>query len=398
MPQPAAHTPKVLIIYHDFGSAGPYTVVNRMTHALKARGAEVVVAGPERSMQWEFDSDPKKATITPLSFFSPEQQLMGIIRKQKPDIVIAEHFPFGSKDPLTQYMMKGIAQARKTNPNVQVYGITRDVPFFRPGHEAQDAEWTSTHAAPMVDHILVRGDKSIIDLKEFFTDAQWQRFADKVHYTGFMVPPPQAGKPTKGGGVVVHLGGAEVSYDVDTYRQIMAAIPTLGDALRQAPWHFVVSPFSNKKSQQALLAEFEKLPKDIRSHVTIEPMHADYLAQAQAADMLVVRGGHSLIEALSFGKPVLAIPRQSEQQRRIEGLPAQSLKRLRSIGEYHSADDRAIPMDPNVLRDSLNELYAQRRSMAPECGIRINGHEAAAQGIMDRYQGIETSFEGRAKA
>ena len=397
------HRPKALILFHDFRSGGPVAVVDRLSGALKARGAEVVVSGNLQSMQWEMASDPRKAPILPKLFTPPAKQVKQLIDREKPDILIVEHFPFQDKNPLSTLMADAIRHARAVNPDVVTYGIPRDVPNFRhvarlSGKDPQASpEWASQMAGELVDHVLVRGDERVVDSRQYFTPEQQARFAHKLHHVGYTVPSPVVGAASSGGGVLVHLGGGPLANDLTLYRQLLQTIPHLHEGLQGMKWRFVITPDASKAEVKALEQVIRELPAPIRPHVSLELMHTDYLRQVQAADMVLVRGGISAVEAVSYGKPTVAFPASVEQITRCEGLQ-KATDRLAFLQDWESYHQAETPIDPAELKQTLEETLAWRRVKTPPIGVRIHGHEAMAQGMIDRYHGVESQFDGRAKA
>lgn len=389
--------PKAVIWFDSFGTTGPMAVTDRLAQALEARGVEVVIAGSDRSLMHNFAAQARTEPIRPhFSLFKPQvnqsHDLKKILDKEQPDMFITEHFPFIEKDGLGEDILKAVKYAREKYPKMAIYGVPRDVPV-----SWKDVGWASRAGAEYLDAILVRGDRKVADFDRFLAPEDRTALNGKMHYVGYTIPPKSPTGKNSGGGIVVHLGGGRAEWDLDTYREILRSIPQLPPELQQQEWHFYFADTMHPDTYKALLKEYEALPDALRAHVHAPEDQHGFIGALQAADMVVARGGITAVEAVAYGKPAVLLPLHDEQNIRVEGLTKLAPGRVTVIEGGHPGEKEKVHYDPAALRSGIEAMFAQRRVKAPPSTIAIDGHNAAAQGMLDRMHGIESSFDGRRK-
>lgn len=384
-----SHKPKVLMYSATFGTLGPTTVMDRTAHALKEHGMQVSILGNPLVTEHRYTSHPRRVTLSYEDDNEVEKLARALLR-EKPAVLILEQIPFVLRSS-GRRIMEAVEQVRPQLPGMKVYGLSRDIPYF---NGEIDRQWAA-ETADKLDAILVRGDGDMIDPRQEFSAEQWEHFDGKLHHVGYMVPPLPSTGMNKGGGIVVQLGGGAPNRHQDVMKQVLQTIPQLSPALQQEEWHFYITDYAKKSDFAELNALKDALPDAIGRHIHLHSHSGDYLAHVQKADLVVTRGGMSAVEAVAYGKPAVLIPFASneEQHRRAMALQAKAPGRVEVLDDAVDAVDTGSTQ----LVAALERLYPLRRVTPTLPDIHINGHEHAAQGIVDRLHGIDSDFSGRSK-
>lgn len=157
------------------------------------------------------------------------EELCSIFDTLQPDIILTEAYPFGRR--MVRYELKAmleLAKARKTRPTV--VSSVRDI--LQERKKPERVEETVGLIDDYFDHVLVHSDPAIIQLDETFPLTN--RIADKVSYTGFVVPSGSAEQSAKAFDVIVSAGGGAFG------KELMETAWTVAQQRKEFSWCFAV--------------------------------------------------------------------------------------------------------------------------------------------------------------
>lgn len=236
----------------------------------------------------------------------------------KPDVVVTEHFPFGRRQ-LAEEFLTLIAAAKAANPSALVLASVRDVLVTpRPDRIAEAEQRLSC----LFDGVLVHGDRSFLPL-----EASWPvspALAERLHYTGYMAPPPVPA-PARAGGegageVIVSGGGSAAALPL--FRLCLEAA-RLGDASRR--WRILVG-------KGVAESDFAALRQSASPNVTVERARADFPALLARSALSISQAGYNtVLDLVAAGRPAIVVPfddgAETEQAIRAEAMEKAGLAR-----------------------------------------------------------------------
>jgi predicted glycosyltransferase len=112
-----------------------------------------------------------------------ELKLRGLVQDFRPDVVVAEHFPFGLL--FEREFISLIESAKKLNLSTKIVSSVRDV-VLAPGGGSDDIR-TCQILERLFDLVLVHGDASVIEFSDSFP--RIDSVATPLQYTGYIVRP-----------------------------------------------------------------------------------------------------------------------------------------------------------------------------------------------------------------
>ena len=241
------------------------------------------------------------------------REILAIFNQLKPDIVLTEAFPFGRR--MVRHEMAALLEAvEKRQPKPLVVSSVRDILQERkkPGRVKETCDWIGRH----FDHVLVHSDPQVIRLDSTFPLTG--RIADKLSYTGFVIPPAEWVEAAGTFDVLVSAGGGAFGGD------LMAT--TLLAARQDAGHSWCLSTGTNLTDDQ-----FEKLASHLPSHVAVTRYLPNLAEQMKQARVSVSQCGYNTaMDALAAHRDsacrAVFVPYdtegQSEQLRRAQLLEA----------------------------------------------------------------------------
>lgn len=268
-----------------------------------------------------------------------------------PHVVVVDHAPGGLFRELAPSL--DWLSARLPRPSFAL--LMRDITFSP--EQTRDI-WRNEGAYPYLDSlydaILVYGEQDIFDPISSY--AMSDAAASRTRFCGFLAPrPPQRSEAH----VRAALGVAD---------RKLVAVSSGGGADGGPMLRAFLSGLKAREDDSLLayIVEGPLLPEDERQaarelaaalpHVRLVPFDADYAAVVRAADVVVGMGGYnSVVEAVSFGKRPVIVPRLPgalEQQLRAEGFARIGLAQV-VLSEL---------LSPETLWDAIE---AELRNTAP---------------------------------
>lgn len=190
------------------------------------------------------------------------QKLLEIFDAQSPDAILVEAYPFGRR--MVRHELKALFEAAKKRPDPPlIISSVRDI--LQQRKKPERIEETHNLIIEHFDHILVHSDPSLIELDATFPVTH--ELADKVTYTGFVVPPPHAEANIEEFDVIVSAGGGAFG------RDLMAVALAVAKKRSDLNWCLSVGP-------NGVAEGYTDLPAHIKLVERLEGLSA-HIEQAQ---------------------------------------------------------------------------------------------------------------------
>ena len=283
------------------------------------------------------------------------RRLMELFHGHRPDAVITEMFPFGRRRFRAELLPLLDAARRR---RAAVFCSVRDVLTAKAAPERHREMAALAHTR--FDCVMVHGDRALLPFDATFPETA--RIAGRIHYTGYVAPPPPAGRPAgTAGAVVVSTGGGAVGQRL--LETALAARPL--SRLAEAPWRLLAG--------EALgAAAFARLRARAPAGVTVERARPDFPALLAAAALSISQAGYNTVADLLRARvPTVLVPfaeaRETEQTVRAQALAARGLARV-------VAPER---LSPARLATDVDAAFAA--GPPAESGVRLDGAATAAR-------------------
>lgn len=260
----------------------------------------------------ELDGTP----IDPAFQAKRANRLLDLLRREAPDIVITEQFPFG-RTQLRFELMPLIAAAKALRPRPLIVSSLRDV-VRRSASPQRVAQSVETFAD--FDALLIHADPALVRLEESFP--AWASVAERATYTGYVMEgnSAQVAAGTAGTGeVVVSAGGGAIGGPL-----LKAAIGArhLG-ALSDCTWRLLIGP-------NMPAAERGEIEAARDERLIVEPVRADFPTLLHNATLSISQAGYNtVIETIRHADRAVLVPfgtaRETEQVDRAQALAGRGM-------------------------------------------------------------------------
>lgn len=238
-------------------------------------------------------------------------RLLALYREVRPHALIIEAYPFARRQ-LEFELLPLLDAARRAEPRPLVVSSVRDIVQRK---SARRVAAMAERAERDFDLVLVHGDPAIVPLEASFPAAA--RFADRLHYTGYVASPAAArggpGDPGWGEVVVSAGGGAVGAALLDA---ALAARPLT--RLAATTWRLLAGPNLGA-------ADFARLAGRAPGGVVVERARADFgQLLANCAVSVSQAGYNTATDILAAGARSVLVPfaghGETEQGQRAERL------------------------------------------------------------------------------
>ncbi|HEV7257995.1 MAG TPA: glycosyltransferase [Bosea sp. (in: a-proteobacteria)] len=255
-----------------------------------------------------------------------QASLAGLATSLRPDLVITEHFPFGRRQLAGEFLGL-IAAAKAASPNALVLSSVRDVLVTPRPDRIAEAE---RRLAEQFDGILVHGDRTFLPL-----DLSWpvsRELAGKLHYTGYLAPPPlRMERGNDGEGEIVVSGGGSAAA-LPLFRLCIEAA-RLSTSSRS--WRILVG-------RGVAEADFDGLRQSASPNVTVERVRPDFPALLARCALSISQAGYNtVLDLVAAGRPAIVVPfdegGETEQAVRAEAMQRAGLARCLRLSEGGAA-------------------------------------------------------------
>jgi predicted glycosyltransferase len=282
----------------------------------------------------------------------------------RPDVVIAEHFPFGRRQ-LADEFLGLIAAAKAANPTAIALSSIRDVLVTPRADRIVEAE---RRIAEHFDAVLVHGDAGFLPL-----EASWpvsSELAKVLCYTGYLTGPEEAVSLVENGEIIVSGGGSAASLPLFEI-VIATAWPR-----KDKRWRVLAG-------QGITEAEFARLQGLAPAHVVVERARPDFPALLAGCALSISQAGYNtVLDLVRAGRPAIVVPfdagAETEQAVRAAAMERAGLARcLRLTGDEL--------LTPETLGAAVDALL--REPQASTVTIDRNGAGKVAEIVMQLLAG-----------
>ncbi|MDJ0783018.1 MAG: glycosyltransferase [Desulfosarcinaceae bacterium] len=301
------------------------------------------------------------------------RQLMALMRREAPDLLLIELYPFGRK--AFRFELEPVLNALATGalPPCRVVCSLRDILVEKSDPAAYERRVLKQLAA--FDALLVHGDPAVIPLDETFNAVDQIKIP--VIYTGYVTarPSPEAGAVARarmGLGdadrlVVVSAGGGKVGGPLMTAAVGAFQRLVLKEELR-IHMHLLTGPYGDP-------AALRKEAAAVGERLTIERFSDRFLQLLSAADLSVSMGGYNTTMNLLAARVPRALiwpfGQNREQRLRVE--------RLQRRTPLHLLEDANLT--PHALAARMATLLTS--PPGPSSTVRLDGAETSARWLTD---------------
>nr|WP_217351772.1 glycosyltransferase [Ruegeria sp. HKCCD8929] len=273
-----------------------------------------------------------------------------------PDVLITELYPFGRR-VLAREFQALLQAAHALAPRPLVLSSIRDI--LAPPSKPSRVEQTQAMVTDFYDGVLVHSDPLSTKLETSWPVSE--ALAQKLHYTGYVAPPPAGSHPSQAGDgeVLVSAGGGSVGAPI-----FRAAIEA-ARKITNMRWRLLVGG----RDANARIAELRAHVSD--APVEIEPARPDFRQMLNhAAASVSMCGYNTALDLLQSGVPTVLIPFDDGKEVE-QGLRARSLASLPAIEVLESGD---------LTPDALAHLVERAIAAGPRAGSDLN-FDGAAQSV-----------------
>lgn len=260
--------------------------------------------------------------------------LLAAFREARPDVVIIEAFPFGRRQMRFE-LLPLLDAIEKTYPRPKLMSSVRDIlqENRKPGRDEETVALIRQH----FDAVLVHGDPGFVRLDDTFRLTA--EIADKVRYTGLVVPP-LAPEPSETFDIIASAGGGAVGLDlIRAARDAAAVLPV------HYRWLLVTGPNLPE-------ADFTALLQNAPVNVTLARFRRDFPSLLRGAKVSISQAGYNTVgDLLRTDCRSILIPfvagGETEQTVRAERLKALGLADILpeeglTAGDVASAVEKAL--------------------------------------------------------
>lgn len=219
--------------------------------------------------------DDQGNALTPAYMEMRKQAVLESFSKLSPDLILTEAYPFGRR--MVRHEIKALMETAQTRPNKPIIvSSVRDI--LQEKRKPERLEETCEVIDAHFDHILVHSDPNIIRLDDTFSLAS--KIADKLHYTGFVLPSHASTGKVEPYDVIVSAGGGAFGGDM---------MKTAMDAAHLRPdWKWCLSTGPNLDA-----ATVNHLQQNKPDHVTLTSSLDDLSAHMKHAKISVSQCGYN---------------------------------------------------------------------------------------------------------
>jgi predicted glycosyltransferase len=299
------------------------------------------------------------------------RQLMDLMRRERPDLLLIELYPFGRK--AFRFELEPVLSAIQSGglPPCRVVCSLRDILVEKTDPAAYEARVLEQLAR--FDALLVHGDPAVIPLEQTFGAVD--RIEIPLVYTGYVTPVPgpgarieerrRLGLSDEDRLVVVSAGGGKVG------APLMAAAAGAFIRLAADPrlhMYLITGPYG----EAASLAE---LAAAAGERLTVRRFSDRFLRLLAAADLSVSMGGYNTTMNLLAARVPRALIWPFGQNRE-QGL---RVRRLKGLAPIHLLSDDDL--SPETLARQIAAVLA--RPPGPVGAVRLDGADYSARWLTD---------------
>jgi len=346
---------------------------------LDAGGARLAQLPPAKAGDASFShlADPEGRPVDDAWTASRRAATLALFARERPRVLVLELFPFGRRS-LRFELLALLQAAHAQTPRPWVVVSLRDL--LNPPDPAK-ADWAVEVVERYVDRVLVHGDPRIARLEETFPAAQ--RIAERLVYTGYVVPEMPRGVPASGE-VLVSTGGGAVG-------GALAAAAVRARALSRragdAPWRVLLGGNLPQDS-------FEAVRSAADAGTVVERNRPDFPRLLAACRLSISQAGYNTVtELLAAGVPGVVVPFEGDGGEREQALRAHRLAAAGRLTQVREAE-----LTPARLADAVDRALTSHASanaaQSAASTIELTGIATTARLLADFAGGARSSPAG----
>ena len=345
---------------------------------LDTGGARLEQLPPAKAGDARFShlADPEGRPVDDAWKARRREATLALFARERPRVLVLELFPFGRRS-LRFELLPLLEAAHAQSPRPWVVVSLRDL--LNPPEPAK-ADWAIEVVDRYVDRVLVHGDPAIARLDETFPAAQ--RIAERLAYTGYVVPEMPRGVPESGEVLVSTGGGAVGGALAEAAVRARALSRRAGDA----PWRVLLG--GNLAQDR-----FEAVRAAADPGTLVERNRPDFPRLLAACRLSVSQAGYNTVtELLAAGVPGVVVPFEGDGGEREQALRAERLAAAGRLTQLREAEltparlaaavDRALAPDPatgaaqaGISKLNLAGVATSARVLA---GLALGAHPTRA--------------------
>lgn len=331
------HLTRAVTLAQAFKQAGHTPIVvsgGLPVPRLASSGVTILQLPPVRSDGVDFSKllDTSGALVDPAYLHERQVQLVDILKEYEADAIITELFPFGRRILKDEFILL-LKAAESMTHRPAVFASIRDI--LAPPSKPAKAVFADNTIAEFYDAVLVHSDPQIMPL-----DLSWpvsDALKGKLHYTGFVSPPPSEQHPGRlgEGEIIISAGGGDVGRDLFNCARTAAAL----DNTRQ--WRILVGG-------QNAVTIITELKRDAPANLIVEPTRSDFRQMLHHAAVSVSFCGYNTaLDLLQTTCPAVLVPFDAGGEVE-QGIRAQSLAQQSGFEVL-----RAAELSPQALLNAI---------------------------------------------
>jgi len=336
------HLARALTLARAFVAGGhSATVISGGMHAphLDGEGMEQVQLPPLRSDGADFAQLlDQSGHIAGDAIFSARSAILAEhVQTAQPDVLITELFPFGRRT-LTAEFVALLEAAHRLPRRPLICASIRDI--LAPPSKPAKADRTDDLVERFYDTVLVHADADVTPLSLSWPVSD--RLVGKLHYTGYVAPPPPLPHPGRLGQseIIVSAGGGDVGAKV--FDTCLAAAKR--DPKRR--WRLLLGG-------RDAATKSARLMRTAPANITIEPARPDFRQMLyHAAASVSLCGYNTALDVLQSGVRAVFIPFDAGNEVE-QGLRADALAELTGIAVLRNAE-----LTPDALLGALDRVVS----------------------------------------
>ncbi|MFK7744874.1 MAG: glycosyltransferase family protein [Roseobacter sp.] len=292
------HLARALVLGRAFAVAGHDAMVvsgGMPAPHLDSSGVRVAQLPPVRSDGINFARllDANSALMTENAMADRQDKLVQTLRREQPDVLITELYPFGRRVLAGEFTALLEAAKSMSTPPLVCCSI-RDI--LAPPSKPKKAKTTRQVIAQYYDTVLVHSDPTTTRL-----DASWPVSPDiaaRLAYTGYVALPPATDHPDKLGAdeILVSAGGGNVG------AALYAAALDAAHLSPRLKWRILIG--GQNAADQA-----KTLQQQAPANILIEPARPEFRQMLRHAKASVSMCGYNTaLDILQAGTPAVFVP------------------------------------------------------------------------------------------
>lgn len=255
---------------------------------------------PVRSNGVDFSILYKADGPVDADYLAARQELLcATLKKEQPDCVITELFPFGRNILRGEFIFL-LQESQGLSFRPLVLSSVRDV--LEPPSSLEKTQRTLELLSQFYNGVLVHGDESFLPLFESWPNVH--EITIPVYYTGYITRPVVccSSRPVKSerGNILVTAGGGPLGAQL-----FEAALDCCKNGVAQdRTWRFLVGGADHKAVIDALYAKAENVP-----NLVIESVRPDFKSLLDNAYLVIQRIGYNaFIDCMDAKRPTVLCP------------------------------------------------------------------------------------------